>query len=128
VRSPLTAGFLATLKRISLQTGLAGWRRSADGILLCPFSLLTGNFTGNSAKSWLLARQRLHVVASVQDVRRKFPTQRIRELFQQIREFSRGIREFNLPKPKLSPDDVLGTLRRECRVILRTFNAIYVKK
>jgi hypothetical protein len=37
----------------------AGWRRSADGLLLYPFSLLTGNFTGNSAKSWLLARQRL---------------------------------------------------------------------
>jgi GMC oxidoreductase len=37
----------------------AGWRSSADGPLLCPFSLLTGNFTGNFAKSRLLARQRL---------------------------------------------------------------------
>jgi hypothetical protein len=25
----------------------AGWGSSADGALLCPFSLLTGNFTGN---------------------------------------------------------------------------------
>jgi len=37
----------------------AGWRRSADGPLLCFNSPLTGNFTGNFAKSWLLARQRL---------------------------------------------------------------------
>jgi hypothetical protein len=33
----------------------AGWRRSADSPLLCPCSLLTGNF----AKSCLLARQRI---------------------------------------------------------------------
>ena len=37
----------------------AGWRSSADGPLLCPFSLLTGNFTGNFAKSRLRERQRL---------------------------------------------------------------------
>jgi hypothetical protein len=49
------------IKRLKdLETDIAaGWRRSADGPLLCPFSLLTGNFTGNFAKSWLLARQRL---------------------------------------------------------------------
>ena len=33
------------------ETGLAGWRSSVDSPLLCPFSLLTGNFTGNFAKS-----------------------------------------------------------------------------
>jgi hypothetical protein len=33
------------------EAGLTGWRSSADGPLLCPFSLLTGNFTGNFAKS-----------------------------------------------------------------------------
>src|SRR5450759_5524648 len=55
----------------SAETGLAGWRRSADGPLLCPFSLLTGNFTGNFVKSRLLARQRLQIVALGQGV----PTQ-----------------------------------------------------
>jgi hypothetical protein len=36
----------------------AVWRSSADGPLLCPFSLLTGNFTGNFAKSCLWEPQR----------------------------------------------------------------------
>jgi hypothetical protein len=47
-RASLSAGFPATFKRKFPKTGLAGWRRSADGHLLCPFSLLTGNFTGIS--------------------------------------------------------------------------------
>ncbi len=42
----------------SQEPGLAGWRSSADGPLLRPFSLLTGNFTGNFAKSRLRGRQR----------------------------------------------------------------------
>ena len=41
------AGFLVTLSGKSLETRLAGWRSSADAPLLCPFSLLRGNFTGN---------------------------------------------------------------------------------
>lgn len=61
------------------QTGPVGWRRSADDPLLCPFSLLTGNFTGNFAKSRLRERRRLKIVAPRQGVRRKFPTQRNRE-------------------------------------------------
>lgn len=39
-----------------VETALAGWRTSADGPLLCLFSLLTGNFTGNFAKSRHSAR------------------------------------------------------------------------
>ena len=59
----------------------AGWRRSADGPLLCLRSLLTGNFTGNFAKSRLPAHQRLQIVAPLLGFRLKFPTQRNRESF-----------------------------------------------
>ena len=41
-----------------------GWGGSAEFPLLCPFSLLTGNFTGNYAKSRLWERQRLQLTAS----------------------------------------------------------------
>src|SRR5664280_3284764 len=46
-----------------------------------PNSLLTGKLTGNFAKSWLLARQRLQIMASLLGIRCEFPTQRNRELF-----------------------------------------------
>ena len=91
------------------ETGLAGWRRSADGPLLCPFSLQTGNFTGNFAKSRLLARQRLQIVASLLGFRRDFPTQRNRELFQRSREFWRRNREIYLPNRESFPDKIFGT-------------------
>jgi hypothetical protein len=57
------AGFCAVSQDQSAETALDGWRRSADGTLLCPFSLLTGNLTGNFAKKRLLARQSLEIVA-----------------------------------------------------------------
>jgi hypothetical protein len=47
-----------------------------------PNSLLTGNFTGNFAKSWLLERRRRQTVESAQGVSGEFPTSRNRELFQ----------------------------------------------
>ena len=52
-------------------------------------------------------------MASAQAVRRKFPTQRNRELFRRSREFWRRNREFHLPKPKSSWDEVFGTHTRE---------------
>jgi hypothetical protein len=58
-------------------TGLVGWRCSADGPLLCPFSLLTGDFTGNFAKSRIRERQRLSNVASSQGFRCEFAAQGI---------------------------------------------------
>ena len=88
------AGFIGGCSSKSRETGLDGWRSSANGPLLCPFSLLTGNFTGNFAKSWLLPRQRLQIVAAAQGIRSKFPTQQNRELSQQNREFLRRNREF----------------------------------
>jgi hypothetical protein len=50
-KSPLTAGQIVLWIERGPETRLAGWRRSADGPLLCPFSLLTGNFTGNFVES-----------------------------------------------------------------------------
>src|SRR4051812_45453608 len=52
-----------SLSGLETQLQLGGWRSSADGPLLCPFSLLTGNFTGNFAKLRLRERQRPPVVA-----------------------------------------------------------------
>jgi hypothetical protein len=54
-------------------TRLVGWRSSADSPLLCPFSLLTGNFTGNFAISRLLVRQRLEIVPLLQGFRLQIP-------------------------------------------------------
>ena len=60
VKSAGNTRFLTHLADRKAETGLAGWRPSAGGTLLRPFSLLTGNF----AKSWLPARQGLQIVAS----------------------------------------------------------------
>ena len=49
-KSGARAGFFVNLVDKESETGLVGWRRSADSALLCPLSLLTGNFTGNSTK------------------------------------------------------------------------------
>jgi hypothetical protein len=57
--SPRNPALSRRIRAEMVEATLVGWRRSADGTLLCPFSLLTGNFTGNFAKSRLLARQRL---------------------------------------------------------------------
>ena len=43
------AGFSAVVEVSSQLAGLPGWRRSADRTGLYADSLLTGNFTGNSA-------------------------------------------------------------------------------
>jgi hypothetical protein len=43
-------GFWAATAYVCGETGLVGWRSSAGRPPLCPFSLLTGNFTGNFCK------------------------------------------------------------------------------
>ena len=73
-KKPRHSGFFASCGLIFGKTRLLGWRSSADGPLLCSVSLLTGNFTGNFAKSQLWARQRLQLMASLQGFRCKFPT------------------------------------------------------
>lgn len=55
------ACFLRTIDR--WETGFGGWRSSADGPLLCPFSLLTGNFTGILQSHGLWERQRPQIMA-----------------------------------------------------------------
>jgi hypothetical protein len=50
----------------SAATQNVGWRSSADGPLLCPFSLVTGNFTGNFAKLRLLERRRPQIMTAPQ--------------------------------------------------------------
>src|SRR5262249_51968060 len=58
--APETPQWAETLKRGRLfgrsqarnrETRLGGWRSSAHSALLCPFSQLTGNFTGNFNKN-----------------------------------------------------------------------------
>jgi hypothetical protein len=92
---------------------VAGWRRSADGPLLCPRSLLTGNFTGNFTKSRLLARQRLQILAAVAGLPTQIPystEQGIISTEQGIPAQEQGI----LPaKPISSSDEVFGTHSHE---------------
>jgi hypothetical protein len=86
----------------AVETRLAGWRSSEDGPLLCPFSLLTGNFAGNFIKSRHLARQRLKIRMSERNFRRKFPTQQNREIIlpeQGIQAQEQGI---SSPGPRIS--------------------------
>ena len=90
----LRARWIAQTRRRFLAPQPNGdWRSSADGPLLCPFSLLTGNFTGNFVKSCLRERQRLQIMAPLQGFRCEFPTQWNRELFSRNREFLRSNRE-----------------------------------
>jgi hypothetical protein len=56
-QKPRNGGFFAIWAWPKAETGLVGWRHSADGPRLYPLSLLTGNFTGNFAKSPLFVRQ-----------------------------------------------------------------------
>lgn len=66
---------------------LAGWRSSADGCLLRPVSLLTGNITGNFQKSSLRTPQRLQNCAARARFLSQFPAEPNRELFSRNREF-----------------------------------------
>ena len=85
---------------------------AGEAVLIVPVSarnsLLTGNFAGNFVKSWLLARQRLKIMASLQGFRCEFPTQRNRELFWRNRESWRENREFCRPELKSSPNEIFG--------------------
>ena len=63
------------LVRTLFQSTGTGWlAQQCRWPLLCPFSLLTGNCTGNFAKSRLRERQRPEIVVSSQGIRREFPT------------------------------------------------------
>ena len=62
--------------------GLGNWGNSADGPLLWPSSLLTGNFTGNFTKLRHRERQKLRKKCRRYGAfKGKFPTQTNRELF-----------------------------------------------
>jgi len=61
---------------------LNGWRGSADGALLCPFSLLTGNSTGKILNSGIWERQRLQITSQFPSFLAKFPTLDNRELLE----------------------------------------------
>jgi hypothetical protein len=65
---------------------MAGWRRSAYVALLCPLSLLTGNFTGKILNSSIWERQRLQIASQSQASFAEFPTLDNRELFLVSRE------------------------------------------
>jgi hypothetical protein len=69
------------------ETGMSGWRGSADRTCLQPNSLQTGNFTG---KITILRPQRAiskEETAVPQGLFSKFPKQTIREIFPKNREF-----------------------------------------
>jgi hypothetical protein len=79
-------GFL-TYSTSAEETGLAGWRRSADRTSLQANSLVSGNFTGNFA---ILVSQKpisLHETAVLQRLLVKFPTRIIRENNLKNKEF-----------------------------------------
>ena len=82
-----TCGLSRAFWHQSNESGVGSWRSSADRPLLCQLSLLTGNFTGNFAKSRLREHQRLQIMSPLQRFRCEFPTQKNRELFWQCTEF-----------------------------------------
>ena len=107
------ASFFDDLAAKAWETGLVGWRSSADRPLLCPVSLLTGNFTGNFPKLGLPAPQRRQFATTVRGVSSKFPSYENRELFRntrKIRESKQGMCVSALPKADIraspSPRDV----------------------
>jgi hypothetical protein len=78
-RWPVLARIFARLARWNAETELVGWRSSADDALLHPLSLLTGNFTGNFAKSRLRECHRPQIKSPLQDFRSEFATLSNRE-------------------------------------------------
>jgi hypothetical protein len=73
-------------KENSPNTGMAGWRRSADRTCLYVNSLLTGNFTGNLTSS-TLRRPFLQLESAVlQWFVEQFPNPINREIFSKNRE------------------------------------------
>ncbi len=76
LEKPAVCGLFATFSQVFEITALFGWRRSGDRAGLHRISLLTGNFTGNSAKLSLYRGLRAQeIVAS-----RRFPETIPREL------------------------------------------------
>jgi hypothetical protein len=69
---------------------LPGWRRSGFRTNLHTNSLLTGNFTGNSAKSGAHGDPSLQETLVPQRFFSQFPTQNNRENIYENREFSRN--------------------------------------
>ena len=85
-------------KVISPRAGLPGWRRSGIRTSLHTNSLLTGNFTGNSAKSGAHGDPSLQETLVPQRFFSQFPTQNNRENIFENREFSRASRENHVEK------------------------------
>jgi hypothetical protein len=79
--------FLRVSGKFSPSAGLAGWRRSADRTCLHANSLLTGNFTGNSAISGLQDAVSTQEAAVPQPLLAQFPTRINRENISMNREF-----------------------------------------
>jgi hypothetical protein len=76
---------------------------SVDGILYCPLSLVTENFTGKFGKTWVRHASDSNSVV-ITGLQRKFPAQRKREILPRSWESQRRNREFSQPKGKASPD------------------------
>ena len=85
-----------------METGLPGWRRSADRTGLQANSLVSGNFTGNFAILGLRDTITCQETAALQPLLEQFPTQinsenilRISELFRKNSEFKHPFRNFS---------------------------------
>jgi hypothetical protein len=86
-------GFL-TYSTSAEETGLPGWRRSADRTCLQPNSLLTGNLTGKFMIFGLPEPLSMQETAVLQQLLVKFPTHINRENISRIREIFDLNREF----------------------------------
>jgi len=93
MQSPLLAALSGTSRDIGTKAGLPGWRCSADRAGLLQNSLLTGNFTGNFAKSGPQDWSILQETAVPQPFLSQFPTQNNREKIRKNREIFQNNRQ-----------------------------------
>jgi hypothetical protein len=92
------AGFSRTRRSVRKKARLPGWRRSGIRTSLRTNSLLTGNFTGNPAKSGAHRDSFLQETVVPQRFFSQFPTQNNRENICENRESSRAGRENHVKK------------------------------
>jgi len=84
------------------ETALAGWRHSADRLLLCPLSLLTGNFTGNFPKLVVSGTSETAKCAVVAELLTNSPLNGTGNYFGGTGNFCSGTGNFASPNPGIA--------------------------